>query len=950
MGAYQLLLFVQYITIAVLFAECALLLAHWRNKTHNALFLYCVAALVNDIGYTGVMRAATEREALICQQFSYLGRVWIPYALLLFVMYYCKRLNRKNRGILALMAIPHLLVYVLILTVRHHSLYYTDIGFTQEGLFPHLLYGYGPVHHLFNLLILGYAFFGLYHLFRKYRADRTSDVGRGTIFVGAAILADLLFFILEILGVGEAFDMMVLGYASSSVFLYIALTRYDLLDTRTLAQDFVLDHLTEAIIAVDQNGITGFFNEPAEKLFPELVSDPAKALVEIRNYALEGEVFERGDRKYLPECHVLRQNDKEVGTAYVFSDDTDHLQYMEELEKQKALADSANRAKSAFLANMSHDIRTPLNAVLGMDEMILRESSEKTVLAYAADIRSAGRTLLSLINDILDFSKIEEGKLEILPVQYELSSMIFDLVNLIRERAAKKGLIFRLSVDEHIPHLLLGDEVRIRQCVMNLLTNAVKYTHEGSVDLTVGFEPDGEDAILLRFEVRDTGIGIKDEDRKDLFSPFIRIEEKRNRNIEGTGLGISIVRDLLGMMGSTLEVSSEYGKGSVFGFALRQTICSPEPVGRIAERFPARGETEDYHAGFTAPDARILVVDDTEVNLQVIRNLLKQTALQIDTASSGREALSMAATHTYDCILLDHMMPDMDGIETLQEMKKLPGMEHTTFIALTANAISGARERYLNAGFNDYLSKPVDAARLEKLLERYLPKEKCRPYEGEQPGAKDAPTGREQVPVTGDEEKIHESIRHLRSMDGLSVDQGITNCGSGESLLSVLRVFHDTGEAKAKEIEQYYAQEDWANYTVKVHALKSSARIIGAQELSDLARTLEEAGKAGNLATIRERTAELLEDYRRLNGQLDLLNAKEQAPEEAAQSTGEAEVQDAKEALLEASEMMDYGLAEGILKELGGRNLTGQDRAFFEKVKERLLELDWDGITELLKK
>ena len=505
-------------------------------------------------------------------------------------------------------------------------------------------------------------------------------------------------------------------------------------------------------------------------------------------------------------------------------------------------------------------------------------------------------------------------------------------------------------MDEHIPHLLLGDEVRIRQCVMNLLTNAVKYTHEGSVDLTVGFEPDGEDAILLRFEVRDTGIGIKDEDRKDLFSPFIRIEEKRNRNIEGTGLGISIVRDLLGMMGSTLEVSSEYGKGSVFGFALRQTICSPEPVGRIAERFPARGETEEYHAGFTAPDARILVVDDTEVNLQVIRNLLKQTALQIDTASSGREALSMAATHTYDCILLDHMMPDMDGIETLQEMKKLPGMEHTTFIALTANAISGARERYLKAGFNDYLSKPVDAARLEKLLERYLPKEKCRPYEGEQPGAKDAPTGREPVPVTGDEEKIHESIRHLRSMDGLSVDQGITNCGSGESLLSVLRVFHDTGEAKAKEIEQYYAQEDWANYTVKVHALKSSARIIGAQELSDLARTLEEAGKAGDLAPIRERTAELLEDYRRLNGQLDLLNAKEQAPEEAAQGAGEAELQDAKEALLEASEMMDYGLAEGILKELGGRNLTGQDRAFFEKVKERLLELDWDGITELLKK
>ena len=391
--------------------------------------------------------------------------------------------------------------------------------------------------------------------------------------------------------------------------------------------------------------------------------------------------------------------------------------------KRQQASDNANRAKSAFLANMSHEIRTPINAILGMDEMILRESSEREIRSYARDIQNAGKTLLSIINDILDFSKVEEGKMEILPTQYDISSVINDLVNMVRGRAEDKGLQFTLQVDENTPTMLFGDEIRIRQCALNLLTNAVKYTEKGSVTLGVGFETRGEDRISLRFTVIDTGIGLKPGDIDRIFSPFSRVEESRNRSIEGTGLGMSITRQLLELMDSHLDVQSVYGEGSTFSFAVEQPVVKWTPIGEFAERFEAdRTRHETYRESFRAPGARILVVDDMPVNLTVIKGLLKRTRIVVDTAESGEEAVRKAAQQQYDVIFIDHMMPGMDGIETLAALKELPSMEeHTSFIALTANAVSGAREMYFEAGFSDYLAKPVDSKALEEMLMTHLP-------------------------------------------------------------------------------------------------------------------------------------------------------------------------------------------------------------------------------------
>ena len=402
-----------------------------------------------------------------------------------------------------------------------------------------------------------------------------------------------------------------------------------------------------------------------------------------------------------------------------------------QIKESKEEAESANQAKSHFLANMSHEIRTPINAVLGMNEMILRESGDDGILAYAEKIKTAGSTLLGLINDILDFSKIEAGKMEILPVDYDLSSVINDLVSMIQKRADDKGLLLKLDFDRETPKLLRGDEVRIKQVVTNILTNAVKYTEKGSVTFHIGFEriEDEPQSVNLCVSIRDTGIGIKPEDMKKLFSEFERIEEKRNRNIEGTGLGMNITRQLLEMMGSRLEVESVYGEGSEFSFRLKQAVIRWEALGDYEAAYRASlASRKKYREKFTAPDASVLVVDDTPMNLEVLKSLLKRTGIQIDTAVSGDEGLLLSRGKQYDLILLDHMMPEKDGIETLHELRgenDNPNL-HTPAICLTANAISGAREQYLAAGFDDYLTKPIDSGKLEEALMRYLPKEKLR--------------------------------------------------------------------------------------------------------------------------------------------------------------------------------------------------------------------------------
>lgn len=391
------------------------------------------------------------------------------------------------------------------------------------------------------------------------------------------------------------------------------------------------------------------------------------------------------------------------------------------LEEEKHIAEEAersNQAKSEFLANMSHEIRTPINSILGMNEMILRETIQDEIAEYSDDIKSAGDSLLSLINDILDYSKIEAGRLELYKSDYEVATLINDLNNMIKLRANGKGLAFTLNIDSRTPKTLHGDKVRVQQIIMNLLTNAVKYTDKGSVILRMSWDNDIE---ALRVNVQDTGKGIKDSDIEVLTSKFTRVDLENNNNIEGTGLGLSITKMLLDEMGGSLHIKSKYGEGSIFTVIIPQGLVSKELMG---EYKPPIRERKQYIRKFTAKEANVLVVDDTHMNLMVIKRLLKDTEMNIDLAHDGKECIELVKHNLYDIILMDIRMPYMGGEEVLNILKQRRLIDDTPVIALTADALPESRDKYISEGFADYLSKPVKAEDLEDMIIQFLPKDK----------------------------------------------------------------------------------------------------------------------------------------------------------------------------------------------------------------------------------
>ncbi len=574
-----------------------------------------------------------------------------------------------------------------------------------------------------------------------------------------------------------------------------------------------------------------------------------------------------------------------------------------ELKESADAAIAAGKAKSSFLAQMSHEIRTPINAVLGMNEMVLRETDSDEIRDYAENIRSAGRTLLSLINSILDFSKIEDGKMELEPVKYDVVPFLNDLVNSISERAKAKGLKFELIADNDLPTTLFGDDVRIRQVTMNLLTNAVKYTEEGSVTLRVSGRKTDDRHYVLCVSVKDTGIGIREEDREKLFESFARLDVTRNRNIEGTGLGMSIVTRLLDMMGSSIKVESEYGKGSEFSFELTQELVDAEPIGDLGEHLK-RGSDRGEEKGFLfAADAKILVVDDNSMNRKVARSLMKRNGIVPDEASSGQEAIDMISERSYDIVFLDHMMPKMDGIETLGILKEKNMIPWgCVVIALTANAVSGARDRYIEAGFDDYLSKPIEVAQLEKKLETWLPKEKiCHktsqelkaekekkpdetlsgessemkaPIMGmsatEKPATEKSITEEmnEGLPESGSAEETTvsaEGVLPALEKAGLDTKKGLIFCGDDlEFYTEVLNDYVNESEVKKKELDEHFESEDIHEFQVKIHALKSVSKTVGAMGFAEKALELETAAKSGNADFIKEHYPAVISEYTEL--------------------------------------------------------------------------------------
>ena len=516
------------------------------------------------------------------------------------------------------------------------------------------------------------------------------------------------------------------------------------------------------------------------------------------------------------------------------------------LREAKEAADAANNAKSAFLANMSHEIRTPINAIIGMNEMILRESQNPDIIGYAQNATAASETLLSLINDILDFSKIESGKFNLSEENYKLSDVIKSLVTMMRPRAEIKNLSFNLQVNPATENILFGDSVRLRQIVLNFLSNAVKYTRAGDVIFSVESKKISSNETILKFTVKDTGIGIREEDIPKIFNDFERFDAKKNKNIEGTGLGLAITNKLVKMMNGKISVQSVYGEGSTFVVTIPQKIAGDELIGDFTDE--TTSAKEKYQPLFVAPDAEILVVDDNEMNLLVATNLLKMTKVKIDTALSGMICLKKLAEHHYDLIFLDQMMPSLDGIQTLKMARTMENnlSKDAPIIALTANAISGTREKLLAEGFTDYLSKPIDVNLMEQMLMKYLPSRKLL-----------SPTPQEESPQ---EEKP------TATSDLINIEMGLEySAGMPDLYKDFLLKFAALKPDKIQKLQETFDAQDWKNYTIFVHSLKSTALSIGGEKTSAAAKALEMSGKILTAATSSELEKQQSEEFIKQN-------------------------------------------------------------------------------------
>ena len=740
---YYLLVGVQLLAIFFSVFSTILLIRLQSSIENRFLFIAAVCIDVYAVGYLQEMLFHTEEGVRTALSFEYCGLAFAALAYVLFILKYCN-VRDIPRWISYLCFGFSVFVMFMVQLGPLTNLYYSSFEISYEGVFPHASTGKTPLYYAFAVYQAVLITSGAIAIFlRRKRTQNPNERRKLTILFAESILPLVVLFCTVTLNLG--------GWDPSPLILSVLVTTVSLTlrggqfyDTVSFAMQNLFQNIGSAVIIADisKNYLSG--NKSSERVFPELknwrlghrLSDLGVDLFADSNNS----DFERNGRYYKSSFTKLIERGRHIGYTIVITDNTDDKVAVESMRHLMEAADAANEAKSTFLANMSHEIRTPLNAIIGMSELSEREVSESVIREYNSQIKAAGKMLLEIVNDVLDFSKAESNKLELVPVEFDTADFLEGIINVVNSRIGDKPIDFLVDIDPGIPKTLYGDDVHIRQIIMNLLSNAEKFTNTGHIKFTLDYERDNI-TVRLKGSVEDTGIGIREEDRKKLFTAFQQLDGKKNRRTEGSGLGLAIFAQLVTLMKGTYRLESEYGKGSTFFFEIELGAINPAPFANSerecinVKKLPAFSlyktrtdkdvavEKADKTPVMTDYSAyNILVVDDNRVNVKVLSAFLKHFKVQADAALSGAEAIEMVKNKKYDLIFMDHMMPDMDGIETTRRIRSLDDRyyHNAPIIACTANVVKGVEDMFLDAGMNDFVPKPIQLEVLQEKMARFL--------------------------------------------------------------------------------------------------------------------------------------------------------------------------------------------------------------------------------------
>ena len=820
-------------------------------REQKLLIMIMCGSLVQNIGYLLELTAPAVEAAMTAVIMEKVGSAFTPLCYCWFIYIYCSakppKVLLRILGAISFLSLPAVIF-------NWQGLFYREVRWVPgTGGFYHISLSYGPLYVFFTIthIIIPYVLC-IYTLTKAVRSCTDRQVNRQYRMIFAISTLPVTMLVAYVFKLMNEFDFTPVTLTISMSLVVIVVWSRRNYDFRHLAAEKVLESMGDGVIALDNHDRLVSYNRAAAMIFTDLSAhkpgENIRVVEGFREEMLNNDVpqsFSIREQHYESHSkHIMDENGRIRGCVILILDMTDMRAYINEIKRVRRQAEKASIAKSEFLANMSHEIRTPMNAIIGLNDIIMEECGDTEIYGYAKDVQSAAKNLLTIINDILDLSKVEAGKMELVNVNYYIKVMADDLMGMMDMAASQQGLILKYECDGTIPCRYNGDDGRIKQILLNILSNAIKFTTKGYVRAYItgkpGTNPDEE---LLTFCVEDTGCGIREEDLPNIFEDFRQVDSKKNRSVEGSGLGLAIVKNLVELMGGTIDVESTYGLGTTFTVTIPQKIVDSRPVSEMPEIPQAEQKVTDM---FTAPGMKVLIVDDNVINRKVARSFLKSYSFDLTEAESGPEAIELVRTGWYDIIFMDHMMPDMDGVEAAEIIRMDCGENGTApvMVALTANAMEGMREYFLEHGFQDFIAKPLDRKELNRLLLRWVP-EKYRQAEA-----------------------MEEEARPLDPaafrIDGVDMDAAMQYYSGDENgFVELLDLYFIDGKRKT-ELMCDFVESDLLRYQIEVHGLKSASANIGAMEVSALARAQEFAAAQGDRDAIDSQFPVLLAEYETL--------------------------------------------------------------------------------------